>query len=101
MAAGADKMIYNLRSLASARPDHCFIATDIKNNFAAFLRHKALHALITHTPLLAPIMSLFWKQPHTELLIPREQDKMTELHKEFFRVNACTQHLLHFPPNRH
>ena len=35
--------------------------------------------MITHTPLLAPIISLFWKQPHMELLISREHEKVTEL----------------------
>ena len=52
MAARPDKMIYNLRSLASARPDHVFIATDIKNAFGTVL-------------CLAPIMTRFWKQPTT------------------------------------
>ena len=29
MAAGADKMVYNLRSLAAAKPTHVYIATDV------------------------------------------------------------------------
>ena len=79
MAAGADKIIYNLRSLAAARPNHVFVATDIKNAFGAVLRHKPLQALLKHSPQLAPIMSLFWKQTNTPLLIPRTTDCLAEL----------------------
>ena len=91
MAAGADKMIYNLRSLASARPDHVFIATDIKNAFGAVAWHKALHALITHPPLLAPIMTLFWKQPHTLNFSFLENRTNSLSHKERSRANAYPQ----------
>ena len=79
MASGADKMVYNLRSLAVARPHHVFVATDIKNAFGAVLRHKALQALLSFSPQLAPIMALFWKPKHTSLLLPRTPDSLSEL----------------------
>ena len=79
LSSGADKMVYNLRSLASARSNHVFIATDIKNAFGAVLRHKALQALLKFAPHLAPIMALFWKPSHTSLLIPRTIDSLSLL----------------------
>jgi hypothetical protein len=79
MSAGADKMVYNLRSLAAATPNHLFIATDVKNAFGSVPRQRALASLLKHTPQLAPIMSLFWKCPHTELLTPDGPDHLASL----------------------
>jgi len=79
MSSGADKMIYNLRGLAVCKPDHVFVATDIKNAFGTVQRAWALRALLKHLPFLSPIMSLLWGKNHNCLLIPDGLQSFGEL----------------------
>jgi hypothetical protein len=90
MSSGADKMVYNLRSLAAARPDHLFVATDIKNAFGAVLKHKAHEALLKYAPQLAPIMSLFRKPLTPPYSFPNHHTPMSSCTslRASFRVNA-------------
>ena len=70
LASGADRMIYNLRSLATASPDLLFVATDVKNAFGTVPRILALKALLKHAPALAPIMANIWLPGETSILAP-------------------------------
>ena len=68
MECGADRMVYNLRSLALGAPHKLFIATDIQNAFGTVNRAKAVGALTKHLSAFLPIMSLFWGvHPHCTL----------------------------------
>ena len=58
MQCGTDRMVYNLRSLATASPDLLFIATDVKNAFGNIDRRQALAALLFHLTAFVPMMSL-------------------------------------------
>ena len=68
MASGADRYIYNVRSLASLCPRYAFVATDIKNAFGTVPRFHALTALLKHLPSLAPISANTWLPTHTTLI---------------------------------
>ena len=70
MECGADRMVYNLRSMALAAPHKLFIATDIQNAFGTVNRATAVGALLMSLPAFVPIMSLFWGSIHTALYIP-------------------------------
>ena len=56
MECGADRMVYNLRSLALGAPHKLFIATDIQNAFGTVNRAKAVGALTKFLPAFVPIM---------------------------------------------
>ena len=70
MECGADRMVYNLRSLALGAPHKLFIATDIQNASGTVNRAKAVGALTKHLSAFLPIMSLFWGSTHTALYVP-------------------------------
>ena len=68
MECGADRMVYNLRSMALAAPHKLFIATDIQNAFGTVNRATAVGALLMYLPAFVPIMSVFWGlYPHGSL----------------------------------
>ena len=79
MECGADRMVYNLRSLALGAPHKLFIATDIQNAFGTVNRAKAVGALTKFLPAFVPIMSLFWGAIRTALYIPNSHSSFALL----------------------
>ena len=79
MECGADRMVYNLRSMALAAPHKLFIATDIQNAFGTVNRATAVGALLMYLPAFVPIMSLFWGSIHTALYIPDSHSSFAPL----------------------
>ena len=79
MHCGADRMVYNLRSMALAAPHKLFIATDIQNAFGTVNRATAVGALLMYLPAFVPIMSLFWGSLYTTLYIPNSHSSFAQL----------------------
>ena len=79
MKCGADRMVYNLRSMALAAPHKLFIATDIQNAFGTVNRATAVGALLMYLPAFVPIMSLFWGSMYTALYIPNSHSSFAQL----------------------
>ena len=79
MQCGADRMVYNLRSMALAAPHKLFIATDIQNAFGTVNRATAVGALLMYLPAFVPIMSLFWGSLYTALYIPNSHSSFAQL----------------------
>ena len=79
MQCGADRMVYNLRSMALAAPHKLVIATNMQNAFGTVNRATAVGALLMYLPSFVPIMSLFWGSLYTTLYIPNSHSSFAQL----------------------